>query len=71
MSVEYRVRWRREDWSPTTKTKSRTFSRRHDAARFVEKLYGDDRPELGPVLVWADVREVGSWQARIFPEAGR
>ncbi len=40
---EYRISWRRKDWTEATKSKSRTFSRRSDAEALHDKLTGDQR----------------------------
>lgn len=60
---EYRVTWRREDWGPNTSDQSRIYSTYDAAARMVDKLRSDGRPDLSPI-VKLDIahREVGSWQ---------
>jgi hypothetical protein len=59
--LEYRVTWSRDSWAASTWQKSRTFTRRQDALRFLAKLEGDDRPDLGRVRVRVDHRPVGEW----------
>ncbi len=61
---EWRLHWRRETWSPTTRTKSRRFTSRAHLDRFLrDRLLGTDRPDLGRVtdirVTW---RHVGPWQ---------
>jgi hypothetical protein len=59
---EYRVTWHRSRWKATTSPKSRTFARRPDAVRFVDKLRGHERLDVFDVLR-VDSRPVGRWQA--------
>ncbi len=48
-ATQWRVSWRRSTWARTTSAKSRRFDREEEAREFVvEKLWGNDRPELGP-----------------------
>lgn len=60
--VAYRVTWRRDTWRPTSGSKSRTFTRRDDAERFLTKLE-TGLPGLGRVRVRLDHRPVGAWQS--------
>lgn len=56
--TEYRVTWRRHTWTARSSSKSRTFARWHDAARFITRLH---RPDLSAVEVFIDRRTVGPW----------
>ena len=47
---EYRITYRRADWSEVTADQSRVFQTRHAAGRFVDKLQGYDRPDLAPII---------------------
>lgn len=47
---EYRIAWRRADWSERTADKSRTFQSRQAALAFVARLQGRDRPDLAPIV---------------------
>jgi len=68
---EYRVSWRREEWSASTWTKHRTFGRWRDAARFLRRLLGDGRPDLSGVCELAvHRRRVGAW-SRLEAETWR
>jgi hypothetical protein len=58
---EYRVTWTRDGWADGTWPKTKMFSRRGDAERFLAKLQGDGRPDLGRVRIRVDHRPVGEW----------
>lgn len=60
--VEYRVQWRRVDWSPTSETKTRRFSRELDARRFVAKLADHRARNLSRAIVTVSCRPVGAWR---------
>lgn len=65
-SYEYRVIWRRRDWSRGTQTKSRTFARQGDADRHYGKLSAGNRPDLSPLSVLRyERRPVGAWELTV------
>ncbi|MGI5182242.1 hypothetical protein ACQEVZ_38710 [Dactylosporangium sp. CA-152071] len=59
--VEYRVQWRRVDWSPSSATKTRTFARERDARAFADRLGDHRRAGLSPAVVTVSHRPVGAW----------
>lgn len=61
---EYVVRWRRANWSPTTKSKSRKFDRKNAALRFLAKVRatGGKWDELSPTNGSLERRLVGRWE---------
>ncbi len=68
---EYRVSWRREEWSPSTQTKTRTFGTWPGAARFLARLLSDGRPDLSTVCALrVDRRHVDAW-SRLAAETWR
>jgi hypothetical protein len=59
---EWRVTWHRRDWSRKWPER-RLFTRRQDVGGFLEKLRGDERPDLSPLVVLeVEQREVGPWE---------
>lgn len=61
---EYRVTWRRAGWRQSTANKTRTFDRRFDCDRFVNKLRDGRRSDLTRLeLLRIDRRPVGRWEA--------
>lgn len=63
--VEYRVNYVRTGWARSTKEKTRTFKRLHDAYAYLAKLRGNGRPELSPIVIRLHVRDVSvsPWRA--------
>jgi hypothetical protein len=60
--AEWCIDYRRAAWGPTTKTKTRRFTRRGDAARFLNRLRSDGRPDLSEVTdLRIRRRAVGDW----------
>ena len=53
---EYRVRWTRAHWSPTT-VKSRMFQRQQAAREFADRITAD-----GGRVAGIDARQVGQWE---------
>jgi hypothetical protein len=58
--TEYRIRWRRASWSPTTQSKTRRLARAADLQKFVAKLAAYDPRDL--LTYDVHVREVGPWR---------
>jgi hypothetical protein len=63
VTQQWRVRWHREGWGPTSTRKSRYFARKGEAIAFANKLaapYG----RLTRAVVTVDVRtaQVGPWE---------
>lgn len=64
-TVEYRVRWRRVDWLPSTRDASRLFETRAAARRFARRITDGMDPRwlgLSAPVVTIERRPVGVWE---------